>query len=86
MFFFIKFKRKGNVNEKNGRSQNRAAASGSRAYESFYIDRTHHRNFNHSDFSRFAAAGIEQGTGNRADNRMRVPVFQYGKSCHHVSE
>lgn len=45
MFFFIKFKRKGNVNEKNGRSQNRAAASGSRAYESFYLDRTHHDNY-----------------------------------------
>ena len=50
MFFFIKFKRKGSVNEKNGRSQNRAAASGSRAYESFYLDRTHYRNFNHGDF------------------------------------
>ncbi len=42
MFFFIKFKRKGNVNEKNIRSQNRAAASGSRAYESFYLDRTYY--------------------------------------------
>ena len=29
---------------------------------------------------------VEQDTGNRADNRMRVPIFQYGKSCHHVSE